>query len=117
MPKAALVVLAGTDTPADAGRVVNAMSIAREFLEAGDDVRLIFDGAGTQWIPILERTEYEYHDLYLAVRETVAVCDYCASAYSVGKAVNAAGIERLSTNEGHPSIRSLVADDYEIMTF
>jgi hypothetical protein len=117
MQQAALVVLAGTDTSADAGRVVNAMTIAREFLTAGDEVRLIFDGAGTQWVPICERPDYEYHDLYADVRDVVAVCDYCASAYGVSDGIDAAGVERLDANEGHPSIRSLVADEYEILTF
>jgi hypothetical protein len=117
MPKAAIVVLAGTDTPADAGRVVNAMTIAKEFLDAGDEVQLIFDGAGTGWVPIMQRPDYEYHDLYTAVSDAVAVCDFCARAYGVSDAVDDGGLDRLAANDGHPSIRSLVADDYEIMTF
>jgi hypothetical protein len=117
MHKAAVVVLAGTDTSADAGRIVNALTVTKEFSDAGDEVRLIFEGAGTQWIPRLETERYEYHDLYLAVREHVSVCDYCVSAYEVDDAVDAAGLERLATHEGHPSVRSLVADDYDIITF
>ena len=117
MPKAAIVVLAGTDTSADAGRVVNAMTIAREFLDRGDEVRLIFDGAGTGWVPICERPDYEYHDLYTDVREAISVCDFCARAYGVSDAVDDAGLDRLASNDGHPSIHSLVDDDYEIMTF
>jgi hypothetical protein len=117
MPRAALVVLAGTDTSADAGRVVNAMTIAREFVAAGDEVQVIFDGAGTQWVPILERADYEYHDLYTTIREAVAVCGFCARAYGVSDAVDAAGVERLAANDGHPSIRSLVGDGYEVLTF
>ena len=117
MPRAALVVLAGTDTSADAGRVVNAMTIAREFVAAGDEVQVVFDGAGTQWLPILERADYEYHDLYTTIRDAVAVCEFCARAYGVSDAVDAAGVDVLAGNDGHPSVRSLVADDYEIMTF
>jgi len=117
MTKAALVVYAGTDDSSDAGRVINAMVTAKEFIEAGDEVELIFDGAGTQWIPILESQEYEYHDLYTVVRDVVAVCGYCANAHGVENAVESAGLDRLMTNDGHPSIRSRVADDYEIVTF
>jgi hypothetical protein len=117
MAKAALVVYAGTDDSSDAGRVINAMVAAREFIEAGDEVKLIFDGAGTQWIPILESAEYEYHDLYTVVRDVVAVCEYCANAHGVENAVQSAGLDHLSANDGHPSIRSLVDDDYEIVTF
>jgi hypothetical protein len=47
MAKAAIVVLAGTESHADLGRVTNALEAAKEFEEAGDDVEVIFDGAGT----------------------------------------------------------------------
>jgi hypothetical protein len=49
----AALLLAGTETRADLGRVVNALQIAREFDESGDEVSVIFDGAGTQWVPTL----------------------------------------------------------------
>lgn len=117
MPKAAIIVLAGTDSPSDTGRVVNAMEATREFRQAGDDVELIFDGAGTTWIPELEDESHDYHDLYEAVREEVSVCDYCASAYQVSDVVDDVGLERLDSYDGHPSIRSLVDDGYEIITF
>ncbi len=47
MPKAALVVLAGTEAREGLGRVTNALITAREFKEAGDEVRLVFEGAAT----------------------------------------------------------------------
>ena len=53
MPKAAIIVLADTETHGDLGRVVNALEAVKELKEAGDEVKLIFDGAGTQWIPKL----------------------------------------------------------------
>ena len=118
MVDAAIIILAGTESHADAGRLVNGLEAAREFAEtAGDDLALIFDGAGTQWIDELEDEEHEYHDLYREVRDDVAVCDYCAGAFEVEDAVDDAGVVRLDENEGHPSVRSLVDDDYEIVTF
>lgn len=117
MPKAAIVVLAGTETPDGLGRIVNAMEATKEFHDAGDDVELILDGAGVQWVPELEDESHDYHHLYAAVREEVSVCDYCSSAFDVDTAVDDAGLERLGEYDGHPSIRSLVADGYEIVTF
>jgi hypothetical protein len=117
MPNAALFVLAGTESSADLGRAVNAMEATKEFVEEGDDVKLVFDGAGTQWIPELEDEDHDYHDLYADVRDVVSVCDYCAGSYGVEEAVDDADIQRLADYEGHPSIRSLVDDDYEIITF
>jgi len=50
-------------------------------------------------------------------REDVGVCGYCSNAFGVEDAVADAGLETLDDYEGHPSIRSLVDDDYEIITF
>ena len=117
MAKAAIVILAGTEGPAALGRVVNGLETAKEFAEVGDPVEVIFDGAGTQWIPELEDEDSDYHELYQAVRDNVSVCDYCASAYDVSDAVDEAGLARLADYDGHPSIHSLVDDDYEIITY
>lgn len=118
MAKAAIVILAGTESHADNGRVVNGLVAAREFAEnEGDEVELIFDGAGTQWIPELEDEANDYHDLYRSVRENASACDYCAGAFGVDEAIEDAGVAQLDDHEGHPSVRSLVADDYEIITF
>jgi hypothetical protein len=118
MVKAAIVILAGTEGHANLGRIVNGLETAREFAETdGDEVELIFDGAGTQWIPELEDEDSDYHDLYAAVREEASACDYCSSAFGVEDAVADAGVVTLDDHDGHPSIRSLVDDDYEIITF
>ncbi|MFB6244491.1 MAG: DsrE family protein [Halobaculum sp.] len=117
MTKAAVVVLAGNESHADHGRVANALEAAKEFAEHGDELEVIFDGAGTQWVPELESPDHDYHELYTAVREHVSVCDFCASAFDVAAAVDDAGVETLAEYEGHPSVRSLVDDDYEIITF
>lgn len=118
MANAAVLILAGTDGHANAGRLVNALETAKEFAETdGDDVELIFDGAGTQWIPELEDETNDYHDLYQTVRDDVSVCDFCSGAFGVEEAVADAGVVTLDDHDGHPSIRSLVDDDYEVITF
>ncbi len=118
MTNAAVVILAGTESHADVGRLVNGLETATEFAETdGDDVELIFDGAGTQWVPKLEDEESEYHELYRAVRDHTAVCDFCAGAFGVEDAVDDAGVVMLDENDGHPSVRSLVDDGYEVITF
>ncbi len=117
MPKAAIIVYAGTEQPSDLGRVVNALEAVREFDREGDDVNLLFDGAGVQWVGELADPAHDYHDLYEAVNEYAQVCDYCVSAYGVDEPVDEAGIERVDDFEGHPSIRTLVAEGYEIITF
>lgn len=118
MANAAIVVLADTESHADLGRVTNALQAAREFeQEEGDDVRVIFDGAGTKWVTELTEEDHPAHDLYVALEDEIEVCDYCAGAFEVEEAVEESGAEAVSEFEGHPSIRDLVAEDYEIITY
>ncbi|UWG48850.1 DsrE/DsrF/DrsH-like family peroxiredoxin [Halanaeroarchaeum sp. HSR-CO] len=118
MTNAAVVILADTESHADLGRLVNGLETAKEFAETPeDDLELIFDGAGTKWIPILEDEESDHHDLYQTVREDTSVCDYCTTAFGVDDPVDDSGLVRLDDHDGHPSIRSLVADGYEVLTF
>lgn len=118
MVNAAIVILAGTESHSDVGRLANGLEAAKEFAETeGDEVELIFDGAGTQWIPELEDEDHDYHDLYQAVRDDASACDYCAGAFGVGDAIEDTGVARIDEHDGHPSLRSLVDDDHEIITF
>ncbi|MXV60895.1 hypothetical protein GS429_02165 [Natronorubrum sp. JWXQ-INN-674] len=117
MPDAAIVVLAGTESPSDLGRVVNGLQTGQEFVAAGDNVEIIFDGAGTQWIPELEDESHDYHSLYAELTEHMSACHYCANAYEVANPVEESPAELLDEHEGHPSIRSLVTDGYEIITY
>jgi len=48
--KAAIILFADTDRPEGMGRMANALTSAREFNEAGDEVLVIFDGAGVKWV-------------------------------------------------------------------
>ncbi len=118
MANAAIVILAGNESHADYGRLANALEAAAEFAETdGDDLELIFDGAGTQWIPELEDEDSDYHELYRTVRDDAAACDYCSGAFGVADAVADSGLTVLDEHDGHPSVRSLVDDGYEVITF
>lgn len=89
---------------------------AREFSETeGDEVELIFDGAGTQWIPELEDEESDYHDLYQAVRDKASACDFCSSAFGVEDAVNGSGVVRLDDHLRVHGVHGLRVVDASIM--
>lgn len=118
MAKAAIVILTGTESHADLGRLVNGLQTAKEFQETeGDTVEVIFDGASTAWIPELEDESHDVHPLYNSLRENISVCDYCTGAFEVEEGIDESGLDRRSEFNGHPSIRSLVADGYEVITF
>jgi hypothetical protein len=118
MAKVAIVVLAGTETHEGLGRVVNALEAAKELKEGKDEVRIIFDGAGTAWVPELARKEHRAHALYAAVADRIAgVCAFCAGAFGVKDAVVAQCVALADEYEGHPSVRRLVHDGYQVITF
>jgi hypothetical protein len=115
----AILVLAGTETRADLGRVVNALQIARELKESGDEVTIIFDGAGTQWIPELAAEQHKYHNLFVETQSVISgACAYCAGAYAVREQIEKLDyVELLDEFDGHPSIRKLLSNGYRVITF
>lgn len=118
MSKAALIVFAGTDSHADLGRVFNAIETAREYKQDGDEVLLIFDGAGTEWIPVLEDPDHDAHEAYESVKDVVAgACKFCSKAFEVHDEIAETDIDFLSEFEGHPSIKSLIEEGYQVVTF
>ena len=119
MLKAVIVVLAGTESKSDLGRVVNALEAVKEFKQNDDDdVRLVFDGAGVQWIRVLAASDHDYHLLFEEVRDRVqGICSYCANAFEERDAVEKAGLPFVDEFEGHPSFRGFVKNGYSVITF
>lgn len=118
MNKIAILVLADTETHGDLGRVVNALEVAKEFKDAGDPVTILFDGAGTRWIAELSKPDHKRHPLFESLRDVIhGACAFCSAAFGVKDAVVAAGVTLLDEFEQHPSIRSLVNEGYQVITF
>ncbi|MFO7544479.1 MAG: hypothetical protein R6W77_03185 [Trueperaceae bacterium] len=118
MPKLAVIVLADTETHADLGRVVNALETVKEFQDAGDDVALVFDGAGTRWVAVLDDPGHKRHALWSAVKGSVdGACSFCSVAFGAEEGVRSAGVRLLAEHEGHPSLRAYVVDGYQVLTF
>ena len=118
MPKVAIILLAGTETRADKGRMYNAFVATQEMLDAGDDVTLVLDGAGVQWVAVLTDPESKYHEIYNHVRPVIAgACSYCVSAYGEDEAIETSGLELLDDYDEHPSVRRLIVDGYTVITF
>ncbi len=119
MNKVALVVFADAEAShSDLARVVNALEVAKEFKGAGDEVQIIFDGAGTASAATLAEPNHKGHRLYAAVQDTVAgVCAFCARAFGVYEKAQSLGIPLLDEYEKHPSLRSRLVEGYQIITF
>ncbi len=118
MAKAAMVVLADTETKGELGRVANALTTAKEFKEAGEESIIVFDGAGTRWVPELSDPDHQHHDVFESLRDQVeGACSYCSAAFGVKEEVQESGVTLLEEHEGHPSLYKLVSRGYEVITF
>lgn len=71
MAKAAIVVLADTESHENLGRIANALTSAKEFKEAGDEVTIVFDGAGTRWVPELSDPDHRLNKTFESVKDVV----------------------------------------------
>ncbi len=118
MNKIAIVVLTDIETHESLGRIVNALEFAKELQEHDDDVKIIFDGAGTKWIPELEDEQHDAHPLYTAVKGSIyGACRYCSKAFGVFKEVKATDVTLLDEYDQHPSLRNFIVDGYQVITF
>ncbi len=118
MSKAAVVVLADTETHGEMGRMLNALELAKEYKESNEEVTIIFDGAGARWVPELEKEEHKLHNHYTAVKDSIAgVCSFCASAFGVKNAVQSSGVKLIDEYDGHPSLKQYIDKGYHVVTF
>lgn len=113
----AMFIYADTETFEGLGRVFNALAACQELRAAGDEVRVIFDGAGTKWIPALEDPGHKAHALYQAVKPSVVgACSFCATVFGVADRVRP--LARLVDEyDGHPSVRSLLVEGFTVVNY
>ena len=118
MAKIGVVVFADTESHADLGRAFNALETVKESKEHNDSIKFIFDGAGTKWLTKLTDESHDAHPVYQQVAdELTGACEFCANAFGVKEELIELGIPLLDEFEKHPSLRSLAADGYQVITF
>ena len=122
--KLALIILSDPKGGDEAlGRVFNALAIAQEGLQQGDEVEILFNGAGTRWPEELARVSHPANGLYNLVRETVkgASCG-CAAVFGATKGVESCGVpllkeKALAGTPGISNLRRYVADGWHTLIF
>jgi len=117
MTKIAIIVFSDTETAEAMGKMANAFSLANEALEHGDELKFIFEGAGTKWIGELEDENHKLHSVYKGLKEHfTGACAFCAQAYGVKNQVEKADIKLVSEYNNHPSLRTLFAEGYQVLS-
>ena len=105
------------------GRVFNALAAAYDFKQKGDQVTVLFQGAGTRWLGELSKDDHPAHALFEEVRDTVAgASSGCADVFGAREAVVASGFDLISENpvpgtSGLPSIQALMTQGNTVLTF
>jgi hypothetical protein len=116
MHKVALVIFSKLEGAGNSA-IYRSLMFAQELQLAGDDVIIVFDGAGSQAAAELVQPGHRMHPLFQDVRGRVrGVCRFCAKSYGVLEAVEASGLTLLDDDRGHASLRALLEEGYQIIT-
>lgn len=117
MARVALMLLTGTEG-GEGAKAYHALLFASQLHEAGQEVQLILDGAGTGWLKKWASPENRLHGLYQKVKALgliAGACDFCAGHYSDKELVQTQGLCLLGEAEGHPDIAGLVKEGYQLL--
>ena len=123
--KAAIVIYSDPQSRTDEalGRLFNGLATAWDFKEKGDEVTILFQGAGTRWISELDAPEHPARALFDSVKDKVAgVSCGCADVFGSRDEAESAGYELVTDNavpgtSGLPSHRQLIADGYTLLSY
>lgn len=123
--KAAILVLSDPNSESEEalGRVFNALAVAYDFKQSGNEVSVLFQGAGTRWIKELGKPDNPVHGLFETVKDTVVgASSGCADVFGAAEEVKLSGFNLVSENQvpgtsGLPSLQQLVSDGYTVLTF
>ena len=123
--KAAILILADPQGGSDEalGRVFNALAAAYDYQTRGDEVTILFQGAGTRWIGQLQQPDHPAHALFNELKDQVAgVSCGCADVFGGREEAERSGFDLITDNpvphtSGLPSLHQLVSEGYAVLTF
>lgn len=122
--KTAIIILSDPKAGEEAlGRVFNALAVAQESQQSGDEVEVVFNGAGTRWPEELSKISHPANGLYNAVRETVKGASHgCAVVFGATKGIEACGLpllkdKALAGTPGISNLRRYLAEGWQTLVF
>ena len=117
MNRVAIIIYSKLDG-AGKSAVYRAMMFVDELLRGGDDVALVFDGAGSTALAEMLVPGSALHPVWTKAAPALrGVCHYCAKSYGVLEALEAAHVPLLGDDRGHASLRALLLEGRQIVTF
>jgi len=122
--KTAIIILSDPKAGEEAlGRMFNALAIAAEAVQQGDETEILFTGTGTRWPAELSQPAHPAHGLYQSVRSSVAgACHHCAVVFGAADSVKACGLPAIKDNNlagthGLASIHRYLAEGWQTVVF
>lgn len=121
MRKTAIVVLSDPKSGSEEslGRAFNALASAYDFKTKGEEVTILFHGAGSRWPEYLRKEAHMLHALYKTVEDKIqGTSGGCADAFGA----DTSHFDRLTENKvpgtsGLPSLVKLKQEGFDILTF
>lgn len=125
MTKYALVVMSeqGEEHPGGQGRMVHALSAAKAFKDAGEDVTIWFHGIGVGWLTAFaeanDRFTQNYGPLFAEVSDVIAgTCNFCTTRrFDATEGANQLGVAIVGDDGQHHSVADLAVAGYSVITF
>jgi hypothetical protein len=93
---------------------------ALDFSAKGHEARIVVEGAATQLLPQLEKSEHPLNELWtrcLAADLVAGVCRACAHKMGTVESAEAQHLPLLAEMNGHPAMSVYMKAGYEIITF
>lgn len=105
------------------GRAFQGLALAAESRQHGDQVEVVFLGAGTRWPAAASKLGHPLHGLFDSVRPNVkgASCG-CADVFGAASGVEACGVPKLKDfalagTSGLASMRTYLAEGWHTLVF
>jgi len=125
MAKYAIVVMSehSEGNPGGQARLLHALSAARDFADAGEEVGIWFHGVGVTWLAAFtaryDQFTRNYWSLFDSVRGNIAgACDFCArTRFGAAEAAEKLGVPIVGGDGGHHTVATLASDGYQVLTF
>jgi hypothetical protein len=119
--KTAIIILSDpkNDSEESLGRVFNGLAAAYDYKNAGQEVSILFQGAGTRWPEVLQKENHPAHELFEAVSDKIqGVSCACAEVFEA----DTTGYDLIKDNSvpkttGLPSLSKLHEEGYNVLTF
>ena len=125
MAKYAIVVMSehSEGNPGGQARLLHALSAAKDFADAGEEVGIWFHGVGVTWLAAFtaryDQFTRNYTSLFDSVRGNIAgACDFCArTRFGAAEAAENLGVPIVGGDGRHHTVAALTADGYQVLTF